>query len=485
MAYVQPSRTSLWHQTVELPQRHALREDLETEAVIIGGGMAGLNIADQLRRRGIRAPILEAGRIAGRQTGNTTAKITSQHGLIYAKLAESLGEEGARQYAQANQEALAEYRRIIQEEEIDCDFQELPAYLYALEDAAPLKAEAEAAGALGLPAQFVTETELPFEVAGAVRFDGQAQFHPLKYVKAISERLEIYEASPVLSVVGGSVQTPHGRVSAKHVIFAAHFPFVNVPGWYFLRMHQERSYVLALKESWRPRGMYIGAETGRLSFREAEGLLLLGGGGHRTGENSAGGRYEALRQAARRFFPKAEEAAAWSAQDCVTLDGVPYIGAYADNQLQWYVATGFAKWGMTTAMAAAKLISGLIGGDPPPWAPVFSPQRFRLSASAKNLATETAQAFKGLGRENLTLPQAALDALPTGHGGIVEVEGRKRGVYKEPSGVCHVVNPRCPHLGCQLEWNPDELSWDCPCHGSRFDFDGRLLDGPAQKELMP
>ena len=456
---------------------------MEVEAAVIGAGMAGVLIADRLRSRGVKTVVLEASRIGSGQSGNTTAKITSQHGMIYDALIQKFGAERARQYAEANQLAIREYAQTIRERQIDCDFREAPAYLYSENAAEPLHREVEAAAGLGIDARFVDDAELPFPVAGAVRFDGQAMFHPLKFLRAVSRELEIYEDTPVLSIEGHAIRTRNATVRAKHIVFATHYPFVNVPGWYFLRMHQERSYVLALESGWLPEGMYIGVDAGGLSFRAAEGLLLLGGENHRTGENSRGGRYEALRGRARELLPDCREIARWSAQDCITLDGVPYIGQFAASEPDWFVATGFAKWGMTSSMVAAMLISEAIGGRLPDWAEVFSPSRFQLSASAKNLATDTIQSMKGLAREFLTLPQAVLDDLPNGHGGIVEVDGHKAGVYRDDAGNCFVVNPKCPHLGCQLEWNPDEKSWDCPCHGSRFSYDGKRIDNPAQEDL--
>ena len=477
------NHVSLWNRTTDIPRREKLNRDVETDVAVIGAGMAGVLIADRLKRKGLRATVLEAKRIGSGQTGHTTAKITSQHGLIYHGLIERFGKEKARQYADANQQAIGEYAKIIRERGVECDFREAPAYLYSGVNAEPLRREAEAAALLGIDAAFVTETELPFPIAGAVRFDGQAMFHPLHFLRAVSDGLEIYEETPAITVEGHEIRTESGRVRAEHIVFACHFPFVNVPGWYFLRMHQERSYVLAVENGWHPEGMYFGVDPEGLSFRAAEGLTLIGGGNHRTGENSQGGRYEALRQQAKGLFPDGREVARWSAQDCMTLDGLPYIGPFAPSAPCWHVATGFGKWGMTSSMVAAMVIADSIVGHTPDWADVFSPSRFELSASAKNLATETAQAFKGLTRELLSLPRGVLDDLPRGHGGIVETDGQKMGVYKDDEGHCHVVNPRCPHLGCQLEWNPDEKSWDCPCHGSRFHYDGSLIDNPAQENL--
>ncbi len=475
--------SSLWHETTHIAGRERLNGDLRADVAVIGAGLAGVLIADRLQSAGVRTVVLEARQIGSGQTGNTTAKITSQHDLIYDRLIQTLGRERARQYAEANQLAVEAYAAMVEEREIACAFRRAPAYLYAENDDAALLREAEAAVSLGIDARFVRDTELPFPVAGAVCFEGQACFHPLRFLEAVSEPLTIYGDTPALAVEDGVIRTPRGTVTADSVVFATHFPFVNVPGWYFMRMHQERSYVLALESGWTPEGMYYGVEQEGLSFRSAEGLLLLGGGNHRTGENSQGGRYQALEERAKTLFPGCGVKTRWSAQDCMTLDGVPYIGQYAESQPNWYVATGFGKWGMTSAMVSAMLIAGEITGNRPAWAEVFSPERFRLSASARNLATETAQAVKGLFREAVALPTATLAQLPRGHGGIVEAEGRKVGVYKDDAGYCHVVNPRCPHLGCQLEWNPDEKTWDCPCHGSRFSYDGALLDNPAQTDL--
>lgn len=474
---------SIWRASAELHAHRALEGEINADVAVIGAGMAGVLIAHRLKRRGARVVVLEADRIASGQTQNTTAKLTSQHGMLYDALIRRFGLDTARQYALANGQAIDEYAALIRELDIDCGFAEAPAYLYSLVSDEPMQREAEAARACGIDAHFTADTELPFDVAGAVHFDRQAMLHPLKLIGALSGELEIYEHSRVTDVRERRAVTEHGAVNAESIVFAAHYPFVNVPGWYFMRMHQQRSYVLALKSDWLPRGMYLGVDDGGLSFRTAEGLLLLGGGSHRTGENSAGGRYDALIRRAGELVPGSKPVARWSAQDCITMDGLPYIGQFCQSTSSWYVATGFAKWGMSLSMVSALAIAGLICGDAPSWAQAFSPLRLKLSASARSLATDTAQALKGLSRELLSLPQTTLDELPPGHGGIVEAQGRKAGVYKDGEGRCHIVSTRCPHLGCQLEWNPDELSWDCPCHGSRFSYDGTLINGPAQEGI--
>lgn len=472
---------SIWSQTCRLPPRETLPGDIRTDIAVIGAGMAGILIASALQEAGRRVIVLEAGRIASGQTRNTTAKVTCQHALLYEKLTRSLGPDKARQYAQANAAALEEYRRIISQRNIPCDWEPQDAYVYGA-DTAQLRKEAETAAALGLPASFVEETKLPFPAAGAVRFENQAQFHPLKFLRAIAEPLTVYENTSVQRVEENQIITQWGRVQAEQIVFACHFPFVNFPGLYFARMHQERSYVIALENAAPMNGMWIGAEQGAYSFRNYGSLLLLGGGGHRCGENSTGGRYEMLRQQAAQWYPGSREVAHWSAQDCVTADSVPYVGPYAASRPHWFVATGFQKWGMTSSMVAAMLLRDQLCGREPPWAEVFDPGRFD-EKTLTGLAKESGQAIKGLAKQLFQIPAEAAKELLPGHGGIVFWKGEKLGVYKDESGALWPVDIRCPHLGCQLEWNPDELSWDCPCHGSRFDCRGRLISGPAQEDL--
>lgn len=471
---------SIWSQTCQIKERPPLPGDVETEVAVIGAGMAGVLIASALQETGKRVVVLEAERIASGQTRNTTAKLTSQHGLIYRKLTDTLGRDKARQYAMANEAALAEYRRVIAERGIDCDLEEKCAYVYG-NDAEALRAEAKCAVALGLPASFTDKTTLPFPTAGAVRFARQAQFHPLKFLGAMAEPLTIYEHTRVQTAEEHRLVTDRGTVAAEKIVFACHYPFVNFPGLYFARMHQERSYVLALENAPLMDGMWIFADgsANPYSFRTWRNLLLLGGGGHRCGENSAGGRYNELRQRAREWFPQSREVAHWSAQDCITADCVPYIGPYAAGRPDWYVATGFQKWGMTTSMVSAMLLRDMICGRENPYTEVFDPGRFDLETVA-GVAEESGQAVKGLAKRFFQIPAETAKKLAPGHGGVVFLDGEKLGVYKDENGTIYSIDLRCPHLGCQLDWNPDEKSWDCPCHGSRFDRYGNLISGPAQ-----
>lgn len=472
---------SIWRQTTEMPERPALEGDRSADAVVIGAGLTGVLTARRLQAQGLDTVVLEASRTGSGQTGNTTAKVTSQHGPIYSRLLSHWGEDLARQYAQANQQAIEEYRTLAGD--ADCGWKDCPAFLYTTGPGNALELECAAAQKLGLAASLTDHTELPFPVTAALRLDGQALFHPLRFLEAMAAELAIYERTRVLSVEGTRVITPHGTVTARYVVFACHFPFINVPGYYFMRMHQERSYVLALEGAQRMEGMYLGADQKGLSFRPEGELLLLGGEGRRTGQHTPGGRYRALWEQARKLYPQCRQTASWSAQDCMTLDGIPYIGRFSVSQPQWYVATGFQKWGMTSAMAAAMIISDLIVHGESPWADVFSPQRFDPGLTARTLSKEAGYSAAGLGRQVFAPPRGLAENLPEGHGGVVEWDGKKAGVYKEEGGDTHVVSVRCPHMGCQLEWDPDEKRWECPCHGSRFDCRGKLLDGPAQTDL--
>lgn len=471
---------SIWSRTVQIPERKMLKEDVEADVAVIGAGMAGLLTAYFLQQEGKKVVVLEADRIAGGQTKNTTAKITSQHGLIYHTLIQDYGREKARLYADANEMAVKEYERLIKEMQIDCHFEKLPSYLYSVEDTEKLKREAHAAASLGLKAHFTEENALPFRTEGAVCFEDQAQFHPLEFVKALSERLTVYEKTRAVKVKGQCVETDSGRVFAKYIVFTTHYPFPNVPGFYFARQHQERSYVLALSGIPKWDGMYYSADDNGFSFRWFEDTLLFGGGAHRTGKVDRECGYSFLRKKAQEFYPGCGEITCWSAQDCVTHDELPFIGQFSMFKPSWYVATGLKKWGMTGSMIAAKMISDKICRKTNPYEPLFTPKRLHLMSSCGKLFKDIGISAAGLAKGHFHLPFNRLDKLPVGQGVITRIGLRRYGVYMDEQGEMHKISVKCPHLGCELVWNDEEKTWDCPCHGSGFDYDGELIDNPAQ-----
>lgn len=429
--------TSVWKQTADLPRFPSLEGDLKTEILIVGGGVAGLLCAYFLDREGADYALVEADRICGGVTGNTTAKVTAQHGLLYRRLLRQFGLPKASLYLRANQEAVKRYRALCQE--LGCDFQERDAFVYSTRDRDKIREEVAALRKLGFPAEFTEKTPLPFPVAGAVRFPRQGRFHPLKFLAAIAEGLNIRERTRAISWKPGEVVTDRGTIRAEKVIVATHFPLFDSHGGYFLKLYQHRSYVIALKGAGPLAGMYLDETDTGLSFRSQEDLLLLGGGGHRTGK--AGGGWQELEQFARIHYPKAEVVERWATQDCMSLDGAPYIGPYSRNTSGLYVAAGFNKWGMTTAMAAAEVLCDLTRGKESPYEELFSPSRTMLRVQLAANVMEAAMDFM----------------MP--------------------------VTPRCSHMGCVLRYNAQEHSWDCPCHGSRFSKQGKVLDNPATREM--
>ena len=389
---------SIWTKNTEKKDFEVLSGNQKTDTVVIGGGMAGVVTAYYLQQVGVPVIVLEANRVGSGQTRKTTAKITSQHNLIYEKLLRVFGKEKAIHYARANEKAIDAYEQLIEKEKIDCGFVRCSSFLFSRTGEELLRAEEKAAEQLHLPVRYTQKTELPFSVAGALEFQNQAKFHPLHFLYHLADQLTVYEKTKVLRVEGNG-----------------------------------------------------------LSFRSQGDILLFGGGSHRTGKNKKGGKYEMFREKAEEFWPGCRETACWSAQDAMTLDGVPYIGKFSGKKENWYVATGFGKWGMTSSMVSARLLTAEIIGHPFPEADIFSPQRKITGEAIKGLANHSIQMVMGMGKRLIPFP-------------------------KRKNSKGEKVIPVCPHMGCRLIWNPEEQTYECPCHGSRFDKEGHLLDDPAQTD---
>lgn len=416
-----------------LPAFPALDGDARTDVLVIGGGIAGLLTAFYLKRSGVDCLLVEKNRICSGNTGRTTAKITAQHGLIYHKIAAAHGLEAAALFYRANTEAIAEYARLCSD--IDCDFRWERNFVYSRSDRKQLEQERRVLEDIHADAILCDHISLPVPTVGAVCFPGQARFEPLKFLGAIAKDIPIVENTLVRELKGTTAVTNHGNIHADRVVCATHFPFVNKHGSYFLKLYQSRSYGIALENARLPEGMYVDEAEGGLSFRTQGEMLLLVGGGGRTGKGCDG--WQMLRSFAGEHYPGAREVGRWAAQDCMSLDGLPYVGSYSAGTKGLYVTTGYNKWGMTSAMVSARILHDEILGKRNEFAPLFSPSRSILH---RQLITNAAEATAGLLR-------------PT--------------------------KKRCPHLGCGLIWNAAEHSWDCPCHGSRFETNGKVLDNPA------
>ena len=430
-------KKSVWTASTKLPEFKKLEGDKKTDVLIIGGGMCGVLCAYYLQLAGVDYMLAEADKICGGITKNTTAKITSQHGLIYDKLIKDFGKEKAQMYLCANQSALCEYNRLCKD--IECDFEIKPAYTYSLASCKKIEDELKAVETLGFKAEFDSCEELPFRTEGAIMFPKQAQFNPLKFVKVISEGLNIYENTFIKEIERTTAIYDKGKIYAKKIIFATHFPFINHHGSYFLKLYQHRSYVSAYENAVHLNGMYVDEDLKGMSFRSYKNLLLIGGGSHRTGKK--GGTWTEINEFANKYYPNSNLKYEWSTQDCMSLDDVAYIGKYSKNTPNLYVATGFNKWGMTTSMIAAKILCKMVCGKTSEYKELYSPQRSILK------------------------PQLVVNGI------------------EALSGLIMPSTKRCPHLGCTLKWNKAEHTWDCPCHGSRFENNGKLIDGPATENL--
>jgi glycine/D-amino acid oxidase-like deaminating enzyme/nitrite reductase/ring-hydroxylating ferredoxin subunit len=477
---------SLWFEDGTRPRRAALDRDIGVDVAVLGAGIVGLTTALLLERQGARVAVLEARHVAAGASGYNTAKLSSLHGLSYRRLAGSLGSDAARDYGAANEAGIARVFELAADLAIDCDLRRKPNHTYTESDSDldQVREEAEVARGLGLPASYVEDVDLPFPVAGAVRFEDQAEFHPVKYLEGLAAALKgpLYEGTMATNVHGGRVRTAAGAVvSAEHVVVATHLPFLD-RGLYFARCHPERSYVVAGRTTAAPAGMYLSTEQPAHSIRAHGDWLLVGGESHKTGQADAAERYARLEGWARERFG-IEPELRWATQDHMPVDGVPYVGRHDPLSSGVWVATGFRKWGLAMGTAAAELLAAQIGGSDHAWTELFDPQRLRPRASASSFAKESANvALRFFG--DRVVKRGSVDEIGPGEGRIVGAGLRQRAVYRDDNGTLHELSARCTHLGCIVNWNSAERTWDCPCHGSRFGATGNVIEGPAVHPLQ-
>ncbi len=490
---------SYWLASTPTTNYPTLEEDIDVDIVIIGGGLAGISCAYLLQKEGFNIALIEADKICQGATAHTTAKITSQHRLIYNKIKTQLGIELAKQYAQANETAIREIEKLINEHKINCDYTLQPAFVYTKEEKyiKQIEAEVKTASELGIKASYVEEIPFPIPIYAAVRFDNQAQFHPRKYVLSLAKIIHdnnvlIYENTRAVNIEKDGkyiIITERGRkIKAERVIITTQYPFYNKKGMYFSRLYPKRSYIIGIRAKEKfPGGMYINAEEPPRSLRshntdEGE-LILVVGSNHTTGQKEDTEKnYEELINFAKDIFTVESIPYRWSTQDYTTPDGIPYIGQFASDTPNLYVATGFQKWGMTNSMVAAMLIRDLILKGKSQWQDVYKPSRKNIIPAAKTFLIENLKVAQNLLEGKISSLPDNLEVKP-GEAKVVKINGERVGIYKDQEGQLHLVNTTCPHMGCELNWNKAEKSWDCPCHGSRFTYKGEIIEGPAVKPL--
>ncbi|SFL75411.1 Glycine/D-amino acid oxidase [Paenibacillus sp. 1_12] len=496
------SSQSYWIDSATPSSFPPLDENMDVDYAIVGAGITGITLAYLLAEKGHRVGLFEANQIIHGTTGNTTAKITVQHDLIYDELITNFGEDQARLYYKANNEAMKFIQRTAAELHIDCEWSEEDTYLYAqsTESANKLELERKAYEKLGIPGEMIQSIPLPIEVRAALKLSGQAQFHPVKFVNGLLDRFvkaggKVYEHTRIDGKVEQGdrlkIWTMDGKqITCRHVIASSHYPFYDGSGFYFTRLHAERSYIIAVKPvTDYLGGMYLSVDEPKRSLRSViingEKMVLIGGETHKTGQGDATYEYyKKLEQFAEKTLGIQEIPYRWSAQDWLTLDKVPYIGPITANHSNVWVATGYKKWGMTTGIAAALLLKDQLLGEENPYTELYTPSRFKADPGIKNLIVENFDVAKHLIGGKLESVSRKVDTLGLDEGSVVLFNGKRAGAYRDASGELHLVDTTCTHMGCEVEWNNGERTWDCPCHGSRFDYNGKVIEGPALQSLL-
>ena len=491
---------SLWIETTKNKSNFkTLNGNEETEICVIGGGLFGLTTAYYLTKCGKKVIVLEKGEIGSKVSGNTTGKITSQHDLFYAHLIDDYGEEYAKKYLEANEKAIENIKQIIKEEQIDCDFSMQKSYVYTTKEDEVLEIQKEVAvvNKLGKNAKFVNKIDLPIKIKGAIEFEGQAQFHPRKYMLGLANSIEkqnkIYQYTTVTDVEKNGekykVYTDKGSVEAKYIVMASHFPIINMPGFYFVKMYQSTSYLIAVEtKSQLPQGMYINVKEPMYSFRTAnyngKEILLIGGVGNKTGEQiEDNSHYKKLEKKAREMYPDCKILYRWNTRDCISLDKIPYIGEFSNLMKNVYVGTGFKKWGMTSTNVAANIVTDKIMGNKNKYEEIFTATRMKPIKNRWEVENILKQTVNSIALNKFKIEPYSIEQIKNDNAAIIEINGDNIGVYKDAKGEVYAVKPNCSHLGCLLSWNNLDKTWDCPCHGSRFDYMGRNIYEPAIKNL--
>ena len=472
---------SIWQNEKRKNHYPALEGDISCDAAVIGGGLCGILCAYKLSSAGLDTVLIEKNSIASGQSAYSTAKVTLAMGKLLSDIASSHGEKAAVIFAKSIDKAVSDYEKLISEENICCSFEKLPCTLYSVNDTDTLAKIRDLTEKAGIRHEYGTSTQLPFKTAGTLKYENSAQYDPVAIISALAERLTVYENSQVTGYEKGRVICENGSVTAKYTVVTTNYPAPSVVGGIFpYLLHRRMAHACAFTGAETLYEMYVGADGG-YNYRSFGDRLIVSGEGHISGLGK-GNAYQRIEDSTRDNYKNAELVTRWCAEDCESTDHLPYIGRLG-HRGELFFAGGFGTWGTALSMVSAELIQDLICGRENPAAALFSPGRFSLSASGSELMKTVVRAVDGIVLSKLRPAEGDVSQLEMGDAMIVNYRGRKTGAYLDTERKLHLVGPVCPHKKCLLRWNSDDLTWDCPCHGSRFDPDGKLLTGPAERKL--
>jgi len=489
---------SYWIKSTPSTNYPTLEEDISVDCVVIGGGITGITTGLLLQQQGLKTIIIEKNKICLGTTGHTTGKITSGHNLIYSYLIDTFGKKLAKQYADANQQAIRFIIDTVKKYDIDCDLCIEPSYVYTTDEdnVIMINKELVAALSLGLPAEYVDLTDLPFGIEGGIRFLNQAQFHPRKYILELARIFEenggtIYENTQAINIEPREsiVTTTSNTITAKNIVIATHYPFYSKGHLYFAKMSPYTSYVVGASGHTKlKKGMYISCDRDTRSFRyldtHNDRLLFIGGQSHKTGQSEDENyNYTILMDYINKLYNDVSIDYKWLAQDYITIDKVPYIGLLSNDYDNIFVGTGYGKWGMTNGTVAAMIIKDLITKETNPWKDVFNPSRSFTLDSIRNMFADSVNTSGEFIASRFKNSKEEIENLKPTEGKVIKVDNITIGAYRDENNRLYLLDTTCPHMKCKVQFNDAEKTWDCPCHGSRFNYDGTFIDGPANRDL--